>query len=131
MCCPYVLVNGVICHRSLSWENISPGALQSLWHTHDVIHIIFHLKKPSLGHSNCTVIILDLLGMQHLLSKHTPQKVSLYLWVDEHPEKTSFSAVGSWKVGWHVFPFGIFNIKTKKTLSVKSRSCKKKVATFT
>lgn len=72
----HITVSGVI-HKIFSSENISPGSLQILWHTQDVIHIIFHLKKPSLGHSNWRVIILDLLGTQHLLSTHTPQKVNL------------------------------------------------------
>lgn len=64
-------------HRILSSENVSPGSLQFLWHTQDVIHSIFHLNDPSFGQSNWMVIILDLLGTQHLLSKHIPQKVGL------------------------------------------------------
>lgn len=109
-----MLQSVVLIHKILSSENISPGSLQILWHTQDVIHIIFHLKKPSLGHSNWRVIILDLLGTQHLLSIHTPQKVNLQLCVVEHPEKSSFSALGNWNVGWHVFPFGICKTTTKK-----------------
>lgn len=98
-------------YKSLRSENTSLGSLHVFWQTQDVIHIIFHLKEPSLEQSNCTVITVDLLGMQHLLSRHIPQKVGLYLFLLVHPEKTNFSALGSWNVGWHVFPLGILKYK--------------------
>lgn len=91
--------------RSRSSENMSPGSLQFLWHTQDVIHCIFHCVLEPLWHVKFTLIMRDLLGTQQRLSVQTPQYVGLNFLVLVQPDSFSFSAFFAWNLGRQVFPF--------------------------